>query len=154
HMSKFIFAKYRSTQDPDSVLHKLLRLCDLLSPAGLNTDHLVYENKSCANSFVGIQNNTEDYQEESHLLIGQVNSVNIQFSAIGDDLPDGSYTLIRFNDDYIEFFCDKFCSRTLWYYFDEEKLILSNSQKAIVSLKEAFKLNQATVSWFLSSGSQ
>lgn len=153
-MSKFIFVKYKEKHLSDKVINNLTQLCDLLSPEGLQMTHQVYENSLCSNSFIGIQNSIEELEEKSCLLLGHINTDINQYNNIGDPLPDGSYSLIRFNEKDIEFFCDKFCSRTLWYYFDDKKLIVSNSQRAIVSLKGDFLLNRATVSWFLSSGSQ
>lgn len=153
-MSKFIFVKYRERQDSSQILRRLKEICGFISPAGLDMNHLAYENSMCPNSFIAIQNSINDQIEASHLLIGHLNSDIEDYIDINKPFPDGSYSLIRFNENYVEFGCDRFCSRTLWYYQDEEKLIISNSQRAIVTLKGAFNLNNKTLSWFLSSGSQ
>src|SRR5690606_29821573 len=75
------------------------------------------------------------------------------YDSSSEGLPDGSFFEINYTDKEISFYCDRFESKTLWYYFDDEKIILSNSQRAIISLKSSFNLNEEAVSWFLSSGS-
>lgn len=153
-MSKFIFVKFKEKQDNIRITDDLQSICDRISPESIRMKHRVLENQSCANSFTAIQNAIEQLDDVDHLLLGHVNADIQHFNKVGDPLPDGSYSLIRYNEDYVEFFCDKFSSRTMWYYFDKNKIIISNSQKAIVALKKEFKLNKATVSWFMSSGSQ
>lgn len=67
-------------------------------------------------------------------------------------MPDGNYVIKRENDNLIEFVTDFQATKSLWYYFDKELLIVSSSQRAIVHLLGNFKLNEQAVMWMLSSG--
>lgn len=54
---------------------------------------------------------------------------------------DGSYAVIKNNKEQVLFFCDQFDWRTLWYYYNENRLIISTSQRAVVAMKGCFNLN-------------
>jgi asparagine synthetase B (glutamine-hydrolysing) len=43
-------------------------------------------------------------------------------------------------------------SRAIWYFYDETRLIVSSSQKAIVSWLGSFHLNYQAISWMLAAG--
>jgi hypothetical protein len=43
-------------------------------------------------------------------------------------------------------------SRTIWYYKDERRVIVSSSQRAIVTFLGEFQLNQQALSWMLATG--
>lgn len=47
---------------------------------------------------------------------------------------------------------DLTASRTVWYYSDNNSLIISDSQRAIIALLGDFQLNKQAVSWMLLSG--
>ncbi len=67
-------------------------------------------------------------------------------------LPDGSYALLRVDDDYVELAADGVASRTLWYALTDRELIASSSQRAIVTLLGSFEPNCAVLPWMLSTG--
>lgn len=68
------------------------------------------------------------------------------------ELPDGSYALIRSNEQYVELITDLGGSRTIWYIFTDEALIASSSQRAIIYLLKNFIPDRSAISWMLSSG--
>lgn len=68
-------------------------------------------------------------------------------------LPDGSYGLFRVDESKIELITDFVGSRTIWYYFDQEKIIASTSQRAIIFFLKSFIPNKKAQVWMLSSGS-
>lgn len=152
-MSKYIYIKYK-TKYPNNIQEKLTKLTEYLCPGDIHSSNQVFQTKHCDNAFIAIQNSFQEYEDNGYLLIGQITSNIEKYKEINNPIPDGSFSFLRFNNKSIEFFNDKFSSRTLWFYFDNEKIIVSNSQRAIVSLKRTFSLNQKTSSWFLSSGSQ
>lgn len=43
-------------------------------------------------------------------------------------------------------------SRSVWYFFDADQLIVSTSQRAIICYLGSFQLNRQAMSWMLSSG--
>lgn len=66
--------------------------------------------------------------------------------------PDGSYALFRSNSKYVEVLSDVVATRTIWYFMNDEVFISSTSQRAIVSLLKAFRLNRHVITWMLSTG--
>src|SRR5688572_4332728 len=70
----------------------------------------------------------------------------------GAALPDGSFALLRADDAHVELAADSVGSRTLWYTFTEQELIVSSSQRAIVTLLGSFEPNRDVLPWMLSSG--
>jgi len=70
----------------------------------------------------------------------------------GAALPDGSFALLRADDERVELAADAVGSRTLWYALTDDELIASSSQRAIVTLLGSFEPNPDVVPWMLSSG--
>ena len=59
--------------------------------------------------------------------------------------PDGSYAICRANDRSVELLTDFVGSRTLWYYFDDNLLLASSFQRALVTLLGSFELNREAI---------
>ncbi|MCB0842651.1 MAG: hypothetical protein KDE26_05210 [Bacteroidetes bacterium] len=70
----------------------------------------------------------------------------------GGDIPDGNFALIRADQHTLELVTDATSSRIIWYYQNEDFLIASTSQRAIIMLLGTFEPNDKTYSWFLTSG--
>jgi len=70
----------------------------------------------------------------------------------GAALPDGSFALLRADDARVELVADSVGSRTLWYTFTEHELLVSTSQRALVTLLGSFEPNREALPWMLSSG--
>ncbi|MEZ4826766.1 MAG: hypothetical protein R3C61_10815 [Bacteroidia bacterium] len=66
--------------------------------------------------------------------------------------PDGNYVIFRANNDSIEVLTDLLATRTVWYYFDSQRLIVSTSQRSIIHFLENYQPNENVYPWFLSSG--
>ena len=155
-MANYIFIKTRQPTGQSKIIDKLEQVCCLLEPTIIknksqNTAKIWPED---ANGFYAIQN-SEDVAgpEDNALVIGWIDQTDNKVKSYSSN-ADGSYAVITNKNDEVSFFCDQFGSRTLWYYYDENILIVSTSQRAIVALKSTFKLNQAAIAWYLSSGCQ
>jgi len=72
---------------------------------------------------------------------------------IGSEPPDGTYVLVRYSPTRVELLTDVLASRPLWYAHDDERLVVSTSQRAIVALLGDFRLERSAVSWMLATGS-
>ena len=70
----------------------------------------------------------------------------------GAALPDGNFALLRADDAHVELAVDSVGSRTLWYTLTEQELIVSSSQRAIVTLLGSFEPNRDVLPWMLSAG--
>lgn len=156
-MANYIFVKTRKTVESSNILQVLEQTCNLLTPVVIRgkTQNTIERWPNDLDSFYAIQNSESIAKpEKSTLIIGW-----LQHSG-SDDLnscnpeADGSYAVIKNTEKGTSFFSDQFGSRTLWYYLDDDKLIVSTSQRAVVSLKGSFELNEETLAWYLSSGSQ
>lgn len=155
-MANYIFIKTRQPTEQSKIIDKLEQVCCLLEPTIIknksqNTATIWPED---ANGFYAIQNSEGVAgPEDNALVIGWIDQTDNKVKSYSSN-ADGSYAVITNKNDEVSFFCDKFGSRTLWYYYDENILIVSTSQRAIVALKSTFKLNQAAIAWYLSSGCQ
>ncbi|MCK9230918.1 MAG: hypothetical protein RBS58_00075 [Syntrophales bacterium] len=67
-------------------------------------------------------------------------------------IPDGNFVIKREEDNTVEVVTDYQATKSLWYYFDNNKLIVSSSQRMIIHLLGIFELNEQAVMWMLSSG--
>src|SRR5688572_8077263 len=70
----------------------------------------------------------------------------------GAALPDGSFALLRADEEHVELVADSVASRTLWYTLTDQELLVSSSQRAIVTLLGSFEPNRDALPWMLSSG--
>jgi hypothetical protein len=86
-------------------------------------------------------------------LLGATIGGGGKWQELGAEPPDGTYVLARWDDAGVELLSDITASRTLWYACDEDRLIVSTSQRAIVALLGDFQLDASAVSWLLSAGS-
>lgn len=156
-MANYIFIKTRQLDESKKVIHKLNEVCSILTPASIKNKSQnsvgVWDQDKTA--FYAIQNS--EYvaiPEHDTLVIGWLDQSSKCKSRNYDTAADGSYAVICNNELETTFFSDQFGSRTLWYYYDENDLIISTSQRAIVMLKENFSLNEKAIAWYLSSGCQ
>lgn len=151
-MAQYIFVKTRQSVQPSSMLHKLEQVCGLLTPVAIKgqSQNTVAEWPAAECGFYAIQNSESVAQlEQGALVIGWLQQADLCNSE-----ADGSYAVIKSSTDEVSFFSDQFGSRTLWYYLDENTLIVSTSQRAVVALKGSFQLNKEALAWYLSSGCQ
>lgn len=157
-MAQYIFIKTRHSNSSQSTLKKLERVCDLLTPNSIKSisQNTIVQWPNSNNSYYAIQN-SDGVQKviNNTLVVGHIENQNaVTPKSLINTNADGSYAVIQNTTDKTTFFCDQFGSRTLWYYLDEDKFIISTSQRAVVALKGCFKLNESAISWYLSSGCQ
>ena len=87
------------------------------------------------------------------VLLGGIIGVAGSWSEVGSDPPDGTYVLVRYSEARVELLTDVAASRPLWYAIEDERLLVSTSQRAIIALLGDFRLERSAVSWLLASGS-
>jgi len=87
------------------------------------------------------------------VLLGGVIGEAGRWWDVGSEPPDGTYVLARYSGASVESATDVTASRTLWYAHDEERLVVSTSQRAVVALLGGLDLDRGAVSWLISSGS-
>jgi hypothetical protein len=70
----------------------------------------------------------------------------------GTPEPEGSYALVRSGPGTVEAWSDEAGTRTLWYVFDAQRLLVSTSLRALICLLGDLDWNPAAFAWYLSSG--
>lgn len=162
-MAQYIFVKTRQSATSAKVVKQLEQVCDLLTPVALKGKSqntvAVWPNDSKA--FYAIQNSESVAKPaQDSLVIGwlqpsiSATSPSEPQSSLYNSEFDGAYAVINNSENELSFFNDQLGSRMLWYYLDEDSLIVSTSQRAIVAMKGNFQFNENTLAWYLSSGCQ
>ncbi|MEZ4774692.1 MAG: hypothetical protein R3D00_16020 [Bacteroidia bacterium] len=93
------------------------------------------------------------YHEDS-VCLGTIFDRDAFWWQQGQSIPDGNFAIFRNTDTAIEVVTDMLGTRTVWYYFDHEQLIISTSQRSIVYFLGSYEPNPEVQSWFLFSGNQ
>lgn len=68
-------------------------------------------------------------------------------------LRDGSYALVRTNENTMELVSNTVASRTVWNIQTDELFVVATSQRTIVVFFPSFGCNRTVFSWMGSSGS-
>lgn len=144
-MSKFFLIKYKNVQ-PKDVEQQLEKVLTNISSDRVENEYVVKKSNRLDELYIGMLNPNKNIEDTGFFTYGK------KLTQKTNLLPDGSYAEITYDSNSIEFYCDRFESKTIWFFYDDEKLIISNSQRALISLKKTFFLNDKAVSWFLSSG--
>lgn len=131
---------------------RLKKICEVLEPDNIvsQLDHRVLTNNHIAFAIMNYQPSI--IEKKNSLLLGYLYDRCERWDEPRTDFPDGSYTLFRDNDDYLEVAIDAVGSRTIWYYFDENWFIASTSQRAIVMFLGSFHFDDRVIPWLLSTG--
>ncbi|HEV8507568.1 MAG TPA: asparagine synthase-related protein [Chitinophagaceae bacterium] len=149
-MAKCIYICSRQSL-PVSIKGSLYGICKRLAPDNINMN----EPKIMASEYAafGIMNPTTPILEKGNsLLIGQIFDKPESWSLPLSEFPDGSYALFRDGKEHFEIVSDPLASRTIWYYADENIVVTSTSQRAIVMYLESFEFDENVVPWMLSTG--
>lgn len=132
---------------------RLFQICESLTPDNIQADieHTLHVKDDTA---IGVTLNRNSAEIRGlNLLMGKLYEKNsFNWETVNGPKPDGSYALIRTDDNYTELITDELATRTLWYYKDDEWFIGSTSQRAIIQFIGSFKFNRAVVPWMLSTG--
>lgn len=84
--------------------------------------------------------------------LGVVDDDREQLWEPNSNIPDGTFTLFRHDNNYVEVVSDYTATRTIWYVFSDEYFVASTSQRMIISFLGDFQLNNKAVRWMLSAG--
>lgn len=127
--------------------------------------------RRCAEHLVpdDIAANPPDIHEEAGLVRAVVNPVpgvrvsprgvclgalfeEADWATVGAAAPDGTYAIVRHDDDAVELLSDTFGSRTVWYVHTDALFLASTSQRALVALLGSFVPCAETATWLLAAG--
>ncbi|WP_282123435.1 hypothetical protein [Algibacter mikhailovii] len=143
---------YSRKKNIKSVEGIILSICEKIAPDNI----IPNKPKVVVNDHVafGIMNPTNTLLISGNsILIGKTFGDNINWETPNNKFPDGSYALFRDGKELCEIVSDPSASRTIWYYMNDEILIASTSQRAIILFIGEFQFNEKVIPWMLSTGS-
>jgi len=152
-MSKLIYVYHKNRTDSDEILrNKFLEINNEIVPDNIipNPPNIYFKSNLC---YAVINPVSTTKCIDDNLLLGLLNNNQEKWHELNSDRPDGTFVIIRSNNKFIETLTDPAGSRSVWYYFDSDKFIISTSQIAISKYLEDFQLNKKVIPWILSSGS-
>ena len=89
--------------------------------------------------------------ESGGVLTGAMET-GVAWRRTGGGHPEGTYALVRYDDEALEALADIAASRGLWYAFDHERLLVSTSQRALVALLGTLEPDPAAATWLVTCG--
>ncbi len=84
--------------------------------------------------------------------VGVLHPGGAAWREVGGGSPEGTYALVRSGQGVVELVTDLVASRSIWYAFDEERLLASTSLRALLALLPGCERNARSLAWFISSG--
>ena len=151
-MAKAIYVCSRNRPFGSADEARLKGICEALTPDNIVTpvSHRISIDGRTAFAVMNYQ--PSNLIRENSLLLGYLYGCYDNWNEPLTDSPDGSYAIFRVNADYFEAVSDPVASRTVWYYFDEERFIASTSQRAIIMFLGSFHFAERVIPWMLSAG--
>jgi hypothetical protein len=122
----------------------------------LNPDNIAYRAPLCVErdgTLVAVLNpgHTAKLERES-VCLGAIFDCVGAWWQVGSGTPDGTFALIRSDEDRTELLTDVIGTRTLWYTWTDHLFVASTSQRAIVMCLRSYAANPAVLPWQISSG--
>lgn len=149
-MAKIVYTYYRKGLD-SSISKRLAHVCDKLAPDNIVPNKpLIYESDFLA---YAVMNPVDGFlTKNSSILFGTLYKESENWEIPFKQYPDGSYAIFRDNEKHIEILSDQLATRTIWYYKDDEKILVSTSQRALIMLLGDFQFDESVIPWMLSTG--
>ncbi|MDT7830213.1 asparagine synthase-related protein [Pricia sp. S334] len=148
-MSKIIYINFSNEVDQRSY-SKLAQISKTLEPDNIDPNPpKIYQGHRTLYSIVNPVG-TITTKDES-ILLGHCVCQNNWYSPL-NPVEDGSYALIRSDQEMTEVVADSVGSRALWYFKNKEIFIVATSQRAIILFLESFEFNEKIIPWMLSTG--
>jgi hypothetical protein len=149
-MSKFIHALYRDQIPYDAAL-RVGAICKRLEPENISAKNPIIHQTE--RSITGISNPVPNVIANEHaVLLGCTFDTHLPWDRPAENTPDGSYALLRSDSNIVQIATDPSGSRPIWFYFDEDKFVCSNSQRAIIMYISSFERSELAISWLVSAG--
>ena len=151
-MAKIIYAYSRKDSFDRHTEERLEKICKRLEPDNLRlpAKHKVIVKGNLA--FAIINNRSSQIKDDS-VLLGSLYGEDGRWEKPHEKYPDGSYAIFRSDRDLLEAVSDAAASRTIWYFFDEERFVASTSQRAMILLLGSLEFDNRVIPWMLSTGS-
>jgi asparagine synthetase B (glutamine-hydrolysing) len=86
------------------------------------------------------------------VLLGHAGNSNRDWARAGSVAPDGTFAAFRVSDDQVDLLTDAMATRKIWYFLDDDKLLASSSQRALVMLLGSYQPSRQPLGWMLANG--
>ena len=151
-MPGFIYVRWRSAEARPAARHANLEaLSRRLAP-----DNIAYRPAVIAergDEALALFNGVETVRrEQTSACLGSIFDSATPWWKVGSGSPDGSFGLLRSDGELTELVSDSVGTRTLWYAQTADELVVSTSQRAIVTWLKSYECNEDVFAWQLSSG--
>jgi len=154
-MSNAIFVCVRNRVVQDQDVARLLSVADTVCPDNLSLaeSDIALEHSGKTASMLWPKAGSFSQMHSGSMFLGaQFEKEPVRWNEPLTTYPDGTYAIMRFDGGIVELLPDHLASRTVWYYFDEESIVASTSQRAIVKYIQSFEFNKAALPWMLTNG--
>ncbi|EMS32082.1 hypothetical protein C943_01344 [Mariniradius saccharolyticus AK6] len=149
-MSKIIWVYSRKKLKNDAAA-KLDNICSFLTPDNLIPNpHKIHLTENCGYGILNPKANI--VCKDNSVLMGVLNGGFREWQNPGSEVPDGNFAIFRSSATTTEIISDSSGSRTIWYFFDNDLLIASTSQFAIIKYVSGFEFNRNVIPWMLTTG--
>lgn len=99
-----------------------------------------------------VNGNTSLAKHDTSVCMGQMIPREEGWHRPGTSIPDGTYGIVRADDETVELLTDMTGSRTLFYLRLQNLFVVSTSQRALVHFVDAVDPNETAIAWMVSSG--
>lgn len=152
-MAHFIFIKHKKEKGKEALKYKKDKIKEKVFPVPHQNVNEIYSTDLKKNEELLIFNPSESLKFKGTSIIGgSLYQLDQEAFRVSKEPPDSFTFLIKSSRQKVIAKTGILASRTIWYYLDEAKLIISSSQRAITALIGKFNLNQQALSWFISTG--
>ncbi len=145
----YLFYKYSKKSHGEKRQNELLSRLNQINPnessspiSDYNDHEIIYQ--SDPSEFI--------FREGFSMVSGAFSDLNSNWWNMEAELPENFTFLLRSNSNKVSVFSDTLASRTIWYYCDENELVVSTSQFMIISVLSDFQCNDQAISWMISTG--
>lgn len=151
-MSKLLYV-YRRTGELDaSVAGRLRQICEALVPDNVVREPVHRVRVEGGAGYAVATTSASLGESGMSVRLGVLYGENNTWAVPLAPPPDGSFAIVRANDDLLEVVSDAAGSRTLWYYHDEEQFVAATTQVAIITFLRRFEFDERVIPWMLSTG--
>lgn len=151
-MPGFLYVRSRDMQGPPAALRSQLEaVARRLAP-----DNIEYQPPVAAERqdelLVLLNGGAAVRHERTSVCLGSICDRTVPWWKVGSGCPDGSFGLLRSDEQATELLSDAVGTHTLWYALTDGEFVASTSQRAIVMWLKSYDRNEDVFSWQLSSG--
>ncbi|MDT0649638.1 hypothetical protein [Autumnicola edwardsiae] len=150
-MSKILYICYRNKTIDKSTIKKVKKISDSIVPNDIEVKPIkIFAEENIIYSIVNPH--PDIISKGSSIVLGNFFENIPDWEKTTSHQPDGNYVMFRANSMKLEVLTDFLGSRNVWYYFDDHMIVLSSSQKAIVSFLGDFHFDPRVIPWMISTG--